>query len=101
MGDMVRVTLRYSPDMTLRFFLDQSEAIRRGFDGGSIVKLQVPIPELSKEQCKFIGDRFWKGTIYRDEVTGRTDQEISKMPFLRIKEPTLHGVLEAIAAYPK
>lgn len=78
--------------MKLRFHVNQPEAIKRGFDCGSVVKIEVNIPDLSQKHRNIIADRFYKGSVLKEPFIDKPITEI----LLTIQEPTLNGVLETL-----
>lgn len=78
--------------MTLKFAVDQAEAIRRGIESSSTIRLEVDIPSLPQEVRNFIADRFSAGEVLADP----SRVGYSAAALLAIPQPDVQGMLEKI-----
>lgn len=76
--------------MILQFNVSQAEAIKRGFNAPSLIKLEVDIPSLTPKQRKIIAQRLWDGW--------RLDSSHPNYGLGEIPQPDLSGVIEKLDA---
>jgi len=88
--------------MKFIFDVDQREAIRRGIDTGSTIKLDLDVPRLNQNCRTFLADRFHRGQIksrplVKDpELTAAAqDRAWDKLENLRLPQPDVQGLIEA------